>query len=186
MVRGFCAGLLALLIVNVAQAAERGPAPALLKAGEKGLVAAQVLLGSQYLLGINAQQNLEKAHIWYGRAAGQGDPKAQTVLGLLHLDGAGVKADAAKAAAWFQLAAIQGSGEAQLSLGALYAQGNGVTQDRVESHMWLTLAIATLPSGDSLDEAIRLRSLLAEKMSQEELHEANRRARGVRAFAVNQ
>ena len=46
MVKGICTGLLALLLVNAAQAAERGPEPALLNAGEKGIVAAQLLLGS--------------------------------------------------------------------------------------------------------------------------------------------
>ena len=184
MVIGICTGLLALLLINVAQAAERGPEPALINAGEKGIVAAQVLLGSQYLLGLHAPQDLKAAHTWYGKAANQGDPKAQTVLGFLHLGGTGVQADAARAAAWFQLAALQGSGEAQLSLASLYAEGKGVATDRMEAHMWFSIAIATLPTGESLNDAVRLRYFLTEKMTREELHEAKTRARGVRAFAV--
>lgn len=184
MVRGFCAGLLTLFLINVVQAAERGPEPALLDAGKKGIVAAQLLLGSQYLMGLHAPQDFKEAHSWYGKAANQGDLKAQTVLGLLHLGGTGVQADAARAATWFHLAALQGSGEAQLSLGTLYAEGKGVAQDRVEAHMWYSLAIAALPSGESLTDAVHLRYVLTEKMSREELREAKRRARGVRAFAV--
>lgn len=184
MVRNTLTGLLFLLLVNVAQAAERGPEPALLEAGEKGIVAAQLLLGSQYLMGLHAPQDYKKAHAWYGKAADQGDPKAQTVLGLLHLVGTGVEADAARAATWFQLAALQGSGEAQLSLGTLYAEGKGVTKDPIEAHMWLSMAIANLQTGDSLTEAVHLRNLLAAEMSNEELAEAKMRARGVRAFAV--
>ena len=132
MVKGICTGLLVVLFVNVAQAADRGPEPALINAGKKGIVAAQVLLGSQYLMGLHAPQDFKAAHTWYGKAANQGDPKAQTVLGLLHLVGTGVQADAVRAATWFQLAALQGSGEAQLSLATLYAEGKGVAKDPVE------------------------------------------------------
>jgi TPR repeat protein len=184
MVRGICTGLLALLFVNVVEAAERGPEPALLNAGNKGIVAAQLLLGSQYLMGIHAPQDFKAAHDWYGKAANQGDPKAQTVLGLLTLVGTGVQADAARAAAWFQLAALQGSGEAQLSLATLYVEGRGVAKDQVEAHMWYSIAIENLPIGESLTEAVHLRNVLAEKMSREELREAQVRTRGVSAFAV--
>ena len=184
MVRSIFTGLLVLLLVNVVRASDLGPEPALLDAGKKGIVAAQLLLGSQYLMGLHAPQNFKAAHNWYGKAANQGDPKAQTVLGLLHLVGTGVEADAARAATWFQLAALQGSGEAQLSLGPLYAEGLGVAKDHVEAHMWYSIAIANLQTGDSLTEAVHLRNVVAEKMTREELREAKMRTRGVRAFAV--
>jgi TPR repeat protein len=184
MLKGICTGLLALLLVNAAQATELGPEPALLRAGEKGIVAAQLLLGSQYLMGIHAPQDFKAAHTWYGKAANQGDPKAQTVLGLLHLVGTGVKANATQAATWFQLAALQGSGEAQLSLGTLYAEGKGVAQDNIEAHMWLSIAIENLQTGDSLTEAVHLRNLVAQKLTNEDLREAKIRTRGVAAFAV--
>ncbi len=184
MVRGICTGLLALLLINVVQAAERGPEPALINAGKKGIVAAQLLLGSQYLMGLHAPQNFKAAHNWYGKAANQGDPKAQTVLGLLHLVGTGVQADAARAATWFQLAALQGSGEAQLSLGTLYAEGRGVAKDHVEAHMWFSIAIQNLQTGESLTEAVHLRNVMAGKMTREEVREAKLRTRGVAAFAV--
>jgi TPR repeat protein len=175
---------MALLLVNVVQAAERGPEQALISAGDKGVVAAQLLLGSQYLMGLHAPQDFKAAHTWYSKAANQGDPKAQTVLGLLHLVGTGVDADAARAATWFQLAALQGSGEAQLSLANLYAEGSGVSKDAVEAHMWYSIAIENLPIGESLTEAVHARNLVAAEMTREELHEANMRTRGVSAFAI--
>ena len=184
MARGFVTGLIALLFVNVVQAAERGPEQALINAGKKGIVAAQLLLGSQYLMGLHAPQDYKKAHTWYGKAANQGDPKAQTVLGLLHLVGTGVEANATRAATWFQLAALQGSGEAQLSLATLYAEGKGVDQDVVEAHMWYSLAIENPSIGESLTEAVHLRNMLAAKMSREQLAEARIRTRGVSAFAI--
>ncbi len=147
MVLGIFTGLLVLLFVNVVQAAGRGPEPALIDAGKKGIVAAQLLLGSQYLIGIHAPQDFKAAHSWYGKAANQWDPKAQTVLGLLHLIGTSLQEDAARAATWFQLAALQGSGEAQLSLATLYAAGKGVAKDPVEAHMWYSIAIANPARG---------------------------------------
>ena len=184
MLKGICTGLMALLLVNGVQASEVGPETALVDAGKKGIVAAQLLLGSQYLMGIHAPQDFKKAHTWYGKAANQGDPKAQTVLGLLHLVGTGVDANARQAATWFQLAALQGSGEAQLSLATLYAEGKGVTKDPVEAHMWYSIAIENLPLGESLTEAVHLRNLVAVKMTREELQEAKTRTRGVSAFAI--
>jgi TPR repeat protein len=184
MIKGICTGLVALFLVNAVQATERGPEPALIDAGKKGIVAAQLLLGSQYLMGIHAPQDYTAAHEWYGKAANQGDPKAQTVLGLLHLIGTGVDANAARAATWFQLAALQGSGEAQLSLATLYAEGNGVTEDRIEAYMWYSIAIENLPIGESLTEAVHMRNLVAAEMTREELHDAKLRTRGVSAFAI--
>ena len=69
MVKGIFTGLLVLLFVNVVQAAGRGPEPALIDAGKKEIVAAQLLLGSQYLMGFHAPQDFKAAHSWYGKAA---------------------------------------------------------------------------------------------------------------------
>lgn len=183
MVRVLAAGVVSLFLVNGAVAAELGPAGALVRAGDKGVVEAQLLLGSQYLLGYGVTRDVKKARLWYKRAADQGDPKAQTVLGLIHLSGTGVTVNEAMAATWFQMAALQGSGQAQLSLGALYAEGKGVERDFTEAHMWASLAIANLPDGENLDEAILLRDDLAEKMSDEEIAEARDRAAGLQLFA---
>jgi hypothetical protein len=183
MVRVLVAGVISLFLVNGAIAAEGAPASALKQAGEKGIVQAQLLLGSQYLLGHGVTRDVDKARHWYKRAANQGDPKAQTVLGLIHLSGTGVSINEAMAATWFQMAALQGSGQAQLALGELFADGRGVDRDYTEAHMWASLAISNLPIGENLDEAIRLRDSLSEKMSKDEIAEARDRAAGLNLFA---
>lgn len=191
MIRVMAAGVIALFLVNGAvsnvMAAEGAPnmAPnmALKQAGDKGIVDAQLLLGSQYLLGYGVKRDTVKAREWYKRAADKGNPKAQTVLGLIHLSGTGVSANEAMAATWFQMAALQGSGQAQLSLASLYAEGKGVLRDYTEAHMWATLAIVNLPDGENLEEAIMLRDGLSEKMSDDEVAQARDRASGLHLFA---
>lgn len=183
MVRVLVAGVISLFLVNGAGAAEGAPATALKQAGDKGVVQAQLLLGSQYLLGYGVKRDVGVARQWYKRAANQGDPKAQTVLGLIHLSGTGVSVNEAMAATWFQMAALQGSGQAQLSLASLFAEGKGVDRDYAEAHMWASLAIANLPDGENLDEAIELRDDLSTRMSMEELTDARDRAAGLQFFA---
>lgn len=183
MVRMLAAGVISLFLVNGAMAAEGAPNSTLKQAGDKGIVEAQLLLGSQYLLGYGVNRDTGKARQWYKRAADQGDPKAQTVLGLIHLSGTGVSVNQAMAATWFQMAALQGSGQAQLSLAALYAEGRGVLRDYTEAHMWASLAIANLPDGENLNEAVMLRDGLEQKMSADEIAEATDRAAGLGIFA---
>lgn len=186
MVRIVLAGLVALFLVNAPAAAEQGPRSALLQAGEQGMVEAQLLLGAQYLLGHGVARDPAVARRWYERAADQGDPKAQTILGLLYMDGTGVAADSATAAQWFRRAALQGSPEAQLSLGALYADGEGVARDPVQAHMWLTLAVAKLPQGEYLMDALRMREGIAGHMAPDDIEEATRLARELRAVERHQ
>ena len=185
MVLGIFTGLLVLLFVNVVQAAGRGPEPALIDAGKKGIVAAQLLLGSQYLIGIHAPQDFKAAHSWYGKAANQWDPKAQTVLGLLHLIGTSLQEDAARAATWFQLAALH-RGPARHSYRWQRSMPRAKVSLRILSKPTCGTASPsrTLQEGDSLTEAVHLSNVLAGKMSNEDLYEAKTRTRGVRAFAV--
>lgn len=177
MVRLLLAGFLALIMVNGVAGAEQGPRPELLAAGENGMVAAQLLLGAQYLLGQGVERDPATARLWYEKAANQGDPKAQTILGLLYIDGTGVKADPKQAVLWFRRAAFQGSPEAQLSLGALYADGEGVARDYVQAHMWLTLAAARLPEGEYLTDAMQMREDVASRMTSEQIEQAMQSAR---------
>lgn len=182
MVRILFAGFLGLFLVNAAQAAEGHVQIALLSAGDKGNVEAQVLLGSQYLLGNGVARDAKAAHRWYRKAADQGHPRAQTILGLLYVAGTGVKANSNYAATWFRRAALQGYAEAQFWLGTLYADGRGVERDYVEAHMWFSLAVAKLPPGRALDEAIQLRQFVAQRMTNDQIAESKDLATGMLAF----
>ncbi len=186
MVKALLARILALFVVNAAQAVEGKPTEALLEAGKKGIVEAQLLLGAQYLLGHGVKKDPVEARHWYKRAADQGHPKAQTILGLLYMNGTGVEPDASQAAVWLRLAALQGSAEAQLSLGTLFAVGTGVQQDLVEAHMWITLAAVGLPPGENRNAAIQLRQGLMGKMTEEQVERATERAEQMWVFSGKQ
>ncbi len=105
-------------------------------------------------------------------AAEQGDPDAQNVLGEMYARGEGVVKDFRHAAKWYRLAAEQGHGPAQLNLGLAYADGLGVPGDHVRAHLWLNLASTR---GD--DDAREARDELTEKMTAEQIAEAQHLAR---------
>jgi uncharacterized protein len=75
------------------------------------------------------------------------------LLGSMYIQGQGVPKDSREAANWFRRAAEQGQVEAQYNVGLMYGAGMGVPQDYVQEHMWLDLAAASLPPGESHDNA---------------------------------
>ena len=104
--------------------------------------------------------------------ADQGDAKAQTHLGRMYNSGQGVPQDYAAAVKWFRKAADQGYAYAQFSLGVQYEGGYGVPQDYVQAHMWYNLVAA---KGNQI--ARKNRDLLAEKMTPDQIAEAQKLAR---------
>ncbi len=94
----------------------------------------------------------------------------------MYNSGRGVPQDYAMAASWFLLAAEQGNPGGQSSLGSLYFSGNGVPQDYVEAHMWFNLAAAGR-GGALHDFHAEARDAVAERMTAEQVAEAQRRAR---------
>ena len=96
--------------------------------------------------------------------------------GTRYDNGRGVPQDDAEAARWYRLAADQGHADAQFNLGLGYATGKGVPQDYVESHMWFNLSAAQ-SSGDDRDKSVKGRDSVAELMTNEQIAEAQRRAR---------
>ena len=75
---------------------------------------------------------------------------------------------------WFRLAAEQGQGIAPYNLGVMYANGNGVPQNDVQAHMWFNLA-ASGATGEGREDAVNSRDLIAERLTPEDLNEAQRR-----------
>ena len=58
----------------------------------------------------------------------------------------------------------------------MYTNGQGVPQDYLEAHMWLNLAVSRA-SGADQQKWTAARNLVAEKMTAEQIAEAQRRAR---------
>ena len=140
-------------------------------AAEQGLDDAQYLLGAMYEEGGGVPQDDREAVKWFRLAAEQGHNSAQVSLGAMYANGRGVPQDDREAVKWYRVAAEQGDASAQFKLSAMYLLGRGVPQDYVQAHMWLNLAGA-----NGKGEAAKLRDELAEKMTPQQLAEAQRLA----------
>ena len=142
------------------------------RAADQGHVEAQAALGELYGQGKGVVQDYSKAAVWLRRAADQGHKYAQFRLGYLYVEGAGVPQDFSKAIDWYRRAADQGHPSAQFNLGVLYITGKGVARDYVAAYTFISLAVANGLAG--VGEA---RDHLAERMTAEQIAEAQRRVR---------
>jgi len=107
--------------------------------------------------------------------AERGVPIAQTYIGYMYQNGFGVPSDYVVAASWLNKAAQQGEPTAQFLLGLLFDKGYGVPQDWVQAEVWLNLA-ASQASGKERDYWARVRDAVAQKLTLDQLAEAQRRA----------
>src|SRR5262245_16842341 len=138
---------------------------------EQGYPAAQYNLGVYYANGQGVPQDYVEAVKWFRLAAAQGEPHAQYALGAVFANGQGVPQDYIEAAKWYRLAADQGYSAAQYALGLMYANGEGLPRDYVRAHMWLNL------SAMKETKNANLRDFFAERMSPEQIAEAEKLAR---------
>ena len=142
------------------------------RAADQGHASAQAALGELYGLGKGVSQDYSKAAVWLRRAADQGHEYAQFRLGYLYVEGAGVPQDFAKAIDWYRRAANQGYPSAQFNLGMMYITGKGVARDYVTAYTFISLAVANGLAGVEI-----ARDQLAERMTAEQIAEAQRRVR---------
>jgi TPR repeat protein len=106
----------------------------------------------------------------------KGDAEAQFELAKNYETGRlGLPQDLSQARHWYREAADQGEPFAALSLGILYNYGKGVKRDYVQAYVWYQRAVAHLAGGDR-DTAIEMRDQVAEKLSNEQIAEAQRLA----------
>jgi TPR repeat protein len=138
---------------------------------EAGDPAAQYLLGVMFL-NLMVEPPQEGAALLLIQGAAQtGHMPAQTELARMYRTGDGVGQDFAKMMVWYQRAAEQGDVGAQLFVADGYGYGYGVEPDLVEAYKWYEIAIRYWGS-----LAVRARDVLAEKMTDEQIAEAVRRA----------
>ena len=142
------------------------------KAAKQGNARAQNVLGMIYFEGQGVTQDYKQAVKWYTLAAEQGDANSQFTLGLIYKHGTGVTQDYKQVFKWYTLAAEQGDASAQNNLGVMYYNGKGVTQDNIYAHMWFNIA-----SSNGSGNASENRDILAQKMTKEQIVEAQKLAR---------
>ncbi|MGD0650367.1 MAG: trypsin-like peptidase domain-containing protein [Verrucomicrobiia bacterium] len=131
-----------------------------LKAAQRGLARAQLIVGACYYGGHGVPQDDKEAAKWFRKAAEQtvardqsnliptglaeqllkyaeqDVARAQYNLGVCYDNGQGVPQDHAEAVKWFRKAAEQGEAMAQVKLGLCYHNGEGVTKDYQEAVKW--------------------------------------------------
>lgn len=142
------------------------------KAAEQDFAPAQVNLAGFYDRGEGVPQDYAEALRWIRKAAEHNYPQAQSDLAYHYVNGLGVKKDAVEGVIWFRKAALQNNAAAQAGLAACYALGIGAPKDLVEACAWDLLAAA---QGNA--KADRDLSRLTRQMTQEQIAEAQRRAR---------
>lgn len=135
-------------------------------------VEAQYQLGIKLANDAGGTQDYKLAAFWLEKAALQGHAGAQISLGILYNDGRGVAQDYKRAMALWEQAAAQGDATAQYNLGDMYCECRGVTQDYVEEFKWFSLAA---DNGDP--DAAKCRDTVKAKMTQQQIAEAQRRAK---------
>ena len=123
----------------------------------------------------------------YKRAAELGDARAQYDLGHYYAsvndrdrwwssDNPRDYPDYKEAARWYRMAAEQGYALAQDRLGRMHHNGTGVLKDYVQAHRWYNLAASQQTDKDR-KKSVKRRDKLEEKMSREQVAEAERLAR---------
>lgn len=149
------------------------------QAAQQGYAPSQFNLGNMYLAGQGVEEDKTEAFTLFRRASDQGLPAATFNLGVLYATGDGVPQDMAKAAQFYRRAAEVGYAEAQANLGVLYASGTGVSEaDLVQAYVWFTLA-----ADQGNEPAHRNLSIAAERMTADQVTEAERRAKEMLAVS---
>lgn len=149
-----------------------------------GDLRAQFKLGLMYIKGQGVPQNYTQGALWFRKVAEQGDAAAQFNLGTMYYLGNGVPQDYSEAAKWYRKAVEQGNGKAQINLGAMYSQGIGVGRDDVQALMWFNIASSILPPGGNFELAVDNRDILEDRMTPEQITEAQRLAQEWKPKAV--
>jgi TPR repeat protein len=141
-----------------------------------GEAAGQTCLGFMYAHGHGVAQDAGQAIDWWRKAALQGSLQAQNALGSTYEYGHGVPADCAEADRWYRMAADQGSPWGMYHLGVLAEEGRCRPLDDVQALAWFELALPRLPAQASqvIDSTLKLRALVAARMSPDQLAQARR------------
>ncbi|MGF1544700.1 MAG: hypothetical protein ACFB00_09400 [Parvularculaceae bacterium] len=128
---------------------------------------AQLQLGEMYKMGQGLEKDLDRARVWYERAANGGNVLAMHRLGVMSARGEAGDIDMAASVDWFQKAANFGLVDSQYNLGATFhPTGEGDPaglQDRSEAYYWYALAAR---NGD--DQAAELAEGVGQALSNDQ------------------
>jgi uncharacterized protein len=139
-------------------------------AAEQELAPAQMALAT--LLRFDKTKRTE-AFQWELRAANRGYVEAYSYVSGSYERGSGVEKNLAEALRWARLAADAGHAGGYWRLARMYEKGVAATQDNVQAYLWYDLVAQT--KNDK--SAAIYRDIVASRMTQEQITEAQRLAR---------
>lgn len=96
---------------------------------------AQYNLAYSYANGFGLPKDLEKALLWYQKAAIQGDARAAFNMGVIYEKDGDLR-DYQLALRWYNVAANRCSIKAMVNIGSMYNQGLGVLQNKKKALRW--------------------------------------------------
>jgi TPR repeat protein len=151
-----------------------------LDAAEAGHPYAQLAVAIRYFGGLGVERDDKMGVEWMQKASGQGLPRAKHFLGDILTAGLGTEADPEKAVTLYKSAAEDGYGRSQMIYGATLFHQAKSRDDRLDGLKWMMLALPLLRE----DELARLQVILTGAINQtandDEIAEAESRARAYR------
>ena len=105
-----------------------------------GYAKAQANVAWMYQTGKGLEKNLNKAFVWYMKAAKQDHSIAKNNLGVMLENGWGTQKNLSRAAYWYQEAADMGYSYGQYNYGKMLLDGAGTDKNQKEAAYWLDLA----------------------------------------------
>ena len=94
---------------------------------------AQYQAGRMYQAGKEVEKDLNKAAVWFDKAAQNGNGEAALALGIMYRTGKGVAQDFSRAKSLYEFAVSKGSVSALNELGVMYRHGQGVPEDHAKA-----------------------------------------------------
>lgn len=128
---------------------------------ESGNVAAQAILGTCYLDGVDFEVNYHEAFRLLSAAADRGASRAVVNLARMHAEGLGTSKNLSEAIRLYKAAAKAGEFLAQLELGRIYSRGISVPADPDAARRWYSAAIAQEGRVDDCAELQEAKAYLA-------------------------
>jgi TPR repeat protein len=159
------------------------------RAAEHGHVEAQFKLGECYEDGTGVPRNDSEAFCWYLNAAKLGERFAAYAVGRCYVHGQGTSKNADEALKWLSQftdprtsVSVWFMSRAQMLASMIFLDSQHSRVDLIEAYKWLNLAATYLPKGEefygvmSSEKAMQFRNELTQRMSSEQVKEAQKRA----------
>jgi hypothetical protein len=146
------------------------------KAADANDIPAMTQLGIIYMNGNGVAQDDNKAFALLSKAAPAGNPSAARALGYLYISGRGVARDTYQGMLWSIQAAQRADAAALSNIAWQYFLGDALPQNDEKAAFYVAVALQHALPPDK-PRILQLQNQISQKLSQEDMQHAGRRAR---------